>query len=72
MKQIVCNWLKRTTVQLTLLWDNQLSAFCLSIIMVVISIINHSFLYLLPLCIGIDVSILIYSTYKTTGITLKK
>lgn len=64
MKRIVCNWLKRAIVQLTLLWDNQLSVFCLSIIMVVISIINHSFLYLLPLCIGIELSVLIYSTYK--------
>ena len=64
MKQIICNWFKKAIIRLILLWDNNLSIFCLSIIMVIMSIANHSILYLLPLCIGIELSIFIYSTYK--------
>ena len=64
MKQSVHRWLKMAGIQITSQWDKNLSVFCLSIIVTAISIINHSFLYLLPLCISIDLSILIYAIYK--------
>ena len=56
--------LRKVIAWTSLIWDNSLSVFCISIIVVILAISNHSILYLLPLSIGFDLLILFFAIYK--------
>ena len=53
--------LRRVVAWGTLIWDNSLSVFCVSIIVAILAISNHSILFLLPLAIEADLLVLYYS-----------
>lgn len=46
------------------LWDTKLSVFCITIISFLLSFSNHSIVFLLPVCIGIDILIMFYAIWK--------
>ena len=69
MQQTIHNWIQWMLYELSSLWDNVLSVFCISIIIAVLAVSNHSIAFLLPLCIGLDGAILVYAAwlkYKQT------
>lgn len=64
MKMNIMNWMRKAVVWTSLIWDNTLSVFCLSLVTVFLAIGNHTLLFLLPLCICFDLLILVYSVNK--------
>lgn len=70
MVSSIFNVVMRTIRWITLLWDNSLSIFSMSIIFALLAIVNHSVAYLLPLCIAIDFTVLFYAIRKNYKATL--
>ena len=60
----IYNWTQWMVYKLSSLWDTTLSVFCISIIIAVLAISNHSIAFLLPLCIGIDCLISVYAAWQ--------
>ena len=59
----VYNWMQIMKQKITSVWDTTFSNFCLTILIFLLSLGNSSILYLLPLGVGMDFFVLIYSVY---------
>ncbi len=46
------------------MWDTKLSVFCITIFSALLSFSNHSIIYFIPICIGIDILILFYAIWR--------
>lgn len=70
MVSSLLNVVMRTIRWITLLWDNSLSIFSMSLIFAMLAIVNHSVAYLLPFCLAIDLTVLFYAIRKIYKDTL--
>jgi len=64
MKTNILYRMRAAIVWGSLIWDNSLSLFCISIIVAVLAVSNHTIVFLLPISIGVDLLILFYAIYK--------
>lgn len=75
MKQSVYQFFQQIKAKATWLWDANLSMFCISIIVILLSFGNASFAFLLPLSLAIDMLIFMFAIficYKQSVSIMKK